>query len=675
MNLETQKNEGLFELLPVGVTAGKKATQVIGKRILVGSSQACDITLNHPTVAAIHSVLEIINGEITVYDMSSGLGTFINGKESVSEKLNLGDTLKIGLLEFELRKYKKEEVLPPTLDMLSVLPPVLNGPVETPRSLPKKPESKKSSEKKKLPTKVKSKSINEEFVPRVDYPLAKDPKADFSEYIFEDVETLYPIFDYSVSTTAVEIIILYRDAIYSVDYIPTVDGMYRLTGANPGKKDIEYPYLGKDEKIPFIEIRGSEIFVTGIPGFEPMCLSDVKKDITSTTSINLNRDDIIRFGKGDLQVFVRGTEAPPSVDHAPIMRRDQEFKKYLLLMFALVLMFIGVTAFVEVDKEIEKEKAPERIATILYKKKLVISKKKAIDKTRKKPKQIMQKSPSQKRALKKKAPTKVTTKKKAKPRKKVGKKTARKIGKVRKVTPTKGKRNNLKTKTVRPVAKKAGGKPSKSRSKAKSRVKNSKARGAVDTYKSFEFKSTLSSLMAKGGSTKSVQNVSSTSYKTGESGVVTAGESATLKKANVAKRVGSLVGAASGTLDSTKGVQGVVGEKSIYTAGVPFKTVILGGMDPDVIRRILQDHVPQFRYCYQKILDKSSAAFHGVVRLDFLIGASGHVTKAGVQSASKAMPRTVKSCVVNVLRGIKFPKPLGGTVVEVNQPFNFYPNK
>mgnify|MGYP000680699766 CR=1 FL=1 len=94
-----------------------------------------------------------------------------------------------------------------------------------------------------------------------------------------------------------------------------------------------------------------------------------------------------------------------------------------------------------------------------------------------------------------------------------------------------------------------------------------------------------------------------------------------------------------------------------------------------VIRRILQDHIPQFRYCYQKTLDQSSAAFHGVVRLDFIIGASGHVTRAGVQSASKSMPGPVKGCVVNVLRGIKFPKPLGGTVVEVNQPFNFYPSK
>jgi hypothetical protein len=89
----------------------------------------------------------------------------------------------------------------------------------------------------------------------------------------------------------------------------------------------------------------------------------------------------------------------------------------------------------------------------------------------------------------------------------------------------------------------------------------------------------------------------------------------------------------------------------------------------------LIDNIPQFRYCYQKELDKASSAFNGVVRLDFIIGASGHVTRASVESASRGLPSKVKGCVVNVLKGIKFPEPLGGGVVEVNQPFNFYPKR
>ena len=63
----------------------------------------------------------------------------------------------------------------------------------------------------------------------------------------------------------------------------------------------------------------------------------------------------------------------------------------------------------------------------------------------------------------------------------------------------------------------------------------------------------------------------------------------------------------------------------------------------------------------------------GVLKLNFVIGSSGHVTKAGV-SARNALPLNLKGCVVNVLKGIKFPAPLGGGVSEVNQPINFYPN-
>ena len=47
------------------------------------------------------------------------------------------------------------------------------------------------------------------------------------------------------------------------------------------------------------------------------------------------------------------------------------------------------------------------------------------------------------------------------------------------------------------------------------------------------------------------------------------------------------------------------------------------------------------------------------------------MTRAGVKESS--MPQIVKSCVVNVLRGIAFPSPKGGGVVEVTQPMNFYP--
>ena len=84
------------------------------------------------------------------------------------------------------------------------------------------------------------------------------------------------------------------------------------------------------------------------------------------------------------------------------------------------------------------------------------------------------------------------------------------------------------------------------------------------------------------------------------------------------------------------------------------------------------DH-SQFRFCYQKELDRAKSKFSGRIKLNFIIGASGHVTRAGVVSSD--IKPEVKGCVVNVLKGIPFPAPRGGGKVEVTQPMNFYPNE
>jgi hypothetical protein len=144
-----------------------------------------------------------------------------------------------------------------------------------------------------------------------------------------------------------------------------------------------------------------------------------------------------------------------------------------------------------------------------------------------------------------------------------------------------------------------------------------------------------------------------------------------LKRANVGANTGSLVGTNTGVLGTSKGAEGLSSKKAVYTAGIPSETVVLGSMDPDVIRRILMDHLPQFRHCYQSELEKTGQELKGVIKLDFAIGASGHVTNAGVEASD--LPTPVRKCVVGVLRGIQFPEPMGGGTVEVKQPMNFYP--
>ena len=681
----TSNLKNMYSLFPSRKTSNKTDLLIKKKRVLVGRVQACDIVIPYSDITAIHAVIEVGENGFTVYDMNSRNGTFVNGERVATKSFGLEDKLKFSVHEFVIKEVGTEDILPPALDIL---------PAASENLSPELPSSPILS--KNLP------KGEGDIVPRVEYPLAKDPKAEFSEYIFEDIEDLYPIFNYRMSGDAVEVIILFKDKIFSVDYLPFKrDAMYHLVGnVSSNNNEIEYSYLGDKQRVPFVRVVGDEIFVEALPGYKQISLSETKgkgKE-SSSSSVCLTRDNILSFNKKDLNIFVRRTDAPPAVKRAPILRRDREFKKYLFLVFLFMAALLSGMNYLQVDKEIEKEKAPERIATILYKKKVVVSKSKALVKPEKvvkktpkvkvRPKKIVKKpTPIKKpRPVKKKVVVKPTPVKTPKPVKKVVKKPAP----VKKPTPVKKvvkkpapikkrslkKRNLPKVSRVRkqPVSRKKSTRPKPGRgSRRKSNVV-AKSRGAVDTYKSIDFKSTVSSLMAKGGAVKNVNVANSADVTKGLSGVSGAGSrGATVKRSKLSGGVGSLSGAAAGKLDTGQGLEGISNKQVTYTAGIPYKTVVLGGMDPDVIRRILKEHIPQFRYCYQKELDKSKAPMSGVLKLNFVIGSSGHVSKAGV-SAKSPLPVKLKGCVVNVLKGIKFPSPLGGGVAEVNQPINFYPN-
>ncbi|MBL6990024.1 MAG: FHA domain-containing protein [Bacteriovoracaceae bacterium] len=664
-------NTEIFELCSTSKSTDKKGFILKNKRMLVGNSEVCDIVLPFLGISGIHAVLEIKTSDsMALYDMNSKFGTYINGKQVVSQDFKVGDKLKFGNHEFIFKKFDRRDVLPPVLEMLD---PMVPDKIEVapPVDLPKPPT-------KKLPKleSLKRKNVfSKKEVPRIEYPLAKDPKAEFSEYIFEDTDTLYPIFHYEVDSKAIEVIIIFKDKIFSVDYLPVKkSGQYTLVGKFPKKADIEYPYLGTSEKVPFINVESHNITVEKLHGYETMLLGEQgATDTSSMRSIHLEQNDIIRFYKDNLQIFVRGTESPPSTDFAPIISRDKDLRKYIILMMIFMTVFIFSMEMFEVDTELDKEKAPERIATILYKKHLYRKpKKKTIIKT-KKARKVVQKAPVKKVKKKvtkatvpkvvQKATVKKATVKTVQPKKRVTK--------VKKATPKKAPTVTRK-KTVTTSTKRGGSKkPTKARAPQRSRARAA-SKGHVDTYKSFDFKSSVSALLSKGGQLNKAKIKVAKAYDPGETSIATGGQSATIKRAKISHNIGSLTGAASGKLDTSKGMTGIVNKKSIYTVGLPSSEVILGSMDPDVIRAILMDNIHHFRNCYQRVLRNSSTAFNGILPLNFVIGASGHITRAGVSGSTRKIPRKVQRCVINVLRGIKFPAPLGGGVVEVNQPMNLY---
>ncbi len=214
--------------------------------------------------------------------------------------------------------------------------------------------------------------------------------------------------------------------------------------------------------------------------------------------------------------------------------------------------------------------------------------------------------------------------------------------------------------------------------------------GQGDTYKGVDMTNVTDSLFKKGNGLKrtkvgSARDDGGAGGGTGGGlgtgvgggsgdGRFTGTTTGTVNPAKIAKNVGSLTGAAKGSIDSSKGFDGLATKGSIMVSGVPVEKVAVSVINPDEIKRLLREHIPQFRYCYQTELDKSKnpVGLQGRIQFNFFIAQNGKAQNAAITS-EEISSDDVRSCIKNVLLGIQFPKPLGGKSVQVNQPMNLYP--
>jgi hypothetical protein len=159
-------------------------------------------------------------------------------------------------------------------------------------------------------------------------------------------------------------------------------------------------------------------------------------------------------------------------------------------------------------------------------------------------------------------------------------------------------------------------------------------------------------------------------------GHFTGSTTGTTNLAKVATNIGSLTGSAKGKIDSSRGFDGLAEKGSVMVAGVPIEKISVSTIDPDAIRALLREKIPQFRYCYQRELDATQKpdGLQGRINFRFMIGQGGHVQRSEVMSDEITSDK-VRDCMKNVLQGIQFPSPAGGKSVEVSQPMNLYPKR
>ena len=94
---------------------------------------------------------------------------------------------------------------------------------------------------------------------------------------------------------------------------------------------------------------------------------------------------------------------------------------------------------------------------------------------------------------------------------------------------------------------------------------------------------------------------------------------------------------------------------------------VQGGLDKDLIRRVVRAHINEVRYCYQQGLNKDPN-LKGRVAVQFQIGATGKVPTS-VVSESDIKDTAVSHCIASAVRRWSFPKPAGGGTVIVTYPF------
>src|SRR5690606_18361778 len=142
-----------------------------------------------------------------------------------------------------------------------------------------------------------------------------------------------------------------------------------------------------------------------------------------------------------------------------------------------------------------------------------------------------------------------------------GQTTAKQSGEVKKAAPNKGPNRPRDRVAPKTTGKSATASPAKA-SSAKQAVSQT-SKGNVDAYKSFDFKGSLNSILAKGGSLKAASEVSDADVSLDGPSISGASDGATMETAKVSQNVGSLSGSASGKLDSTRGTEGLSDKRNI----------------------------------------------------------------------------------------------------------------
>ena len=206
--------------------------------------------------------------------------------------------------------------------------------------------------------------------------------------------------------------------------------------------------------------------------------------------------------------------------------------------------------------------------------------------------------------------------------------------------------------------------------RTKIRVENVGALGALGGMKN-------GSKRSAGFNMNALNDSKGTSWNGAGSGGVGGMERAVPGKGLVASAIGSGGKVEGGGGYGTRGKAGggrpgygemnMGGTAAAYFEPVTEEALVEGGLTKDQIAAVINRHMGEVLYCYEKGL-QVNPSLAGRVAIRFVINGGGRVSLANIQSSSVNSAQ-VEGCIVNRLRGWPFPKPVGGVNVKVSYPF------
>ena len=126
-------------------------------------------------------------------------------------------------------------------------------------------------------------------------------------------------------------------------------------------------------------------------------------------------------------------------------------------------------------------------------------------------------------------------------------------------------------------------------------------------------------------------------------------------------------GGGTGGYGSGVGVLG--GKKDIDIGITSSEPMVMGSLDKELIRKVIHANRGQIRYCYESQLNRFPK-LNGKVAIKFIISPTGSVSTSSVAQTTVGNAE-LEACVAGRVRTWQFPKPKGGGVVIVTYPFIF----